>query len=459
MHIMRVVKRKKGMVSIMSAYYIRGGRPLYGNIELQGSKNSAVAIIMACITVRGKVLLRRVPYISDVSDCISIIRYLGGFAEWCGDGMLSIDCTELNGCDVPSCLTGRMRASTYLMGAELNRFGSCRVPNIGGCTLGDRPIDLHLYAFSRLGARLSGNCENNSFFRDGGYEEISEGMKGIDNCRTIVFPYGKCVGGVIAFSRVTVGGTVNALLASACADGETLILNAAREPHISDMIRFLNKCGADISGEGSSEIRVRGVEALHGCEFTLRGDMIEAGTYLIMGAASKGIIGVSGVDTKELTALFETLEKMGVEVSAVGNGAVVNGQGSLKCTSVSTAAYPGFPTDLHPQLAVLMSIAEGEGRICESVFSCNRFKYLDGLRLFGVKAITNGEILELIGGTHLKKARADAVDLRGGAALVTAAICACGESIIGNVEYIERGYSFMPKKLRSLGADIIESAE
>lgn len=419
----------------MRRYFIRGGRPLYGNVEAQGSKNSAVAVIMACIAVKGRVLLRRVPSISDVSDCISLIRCLGAEVERCGDGMLSIDCTELSHNGVPETLTSRLRASSYLMGAELSRFGSCRVPKLGGCALGARPIDLHLYAFSALGARSYGEGEDGS----------------------IGFPDGVGVGGKIVFPRITVGGTVNALLASVCATGETTLSNCAREPHICDLASFLSRCGAKIDGIGTSEMHVCGVEELHGCEFTLSGDMIEAGTYLIAGAASRGIVSVNGIKSVQLAALFEALGEMGAEVTVGRYGAAVNGRGPLRACHVQTEEYPGFPTDLHPPLAVMMSVASGESSMTEGIFSSARFKYLNGLMSMGMSASVEGDTVRIEGGGSLLSAEARATDLRGGAALVIAALCAEGVSVISGVEYIERGYSFLPEKLRALGADITVS--
>lgn len=418
----------------MRRYHISGGKPLYGTVEVQGSKNSAVAVIMACIAVKGRVLLRRVPYISDVSDCLSAVRCHGGVAEWCGDGMLSVDCTDVRFVEVPRELTGKLRASAYLMGAQLSRFGICHIPRLGGCALGARPIDLHLYAFSELGARA---CA-----QDG---------------HSICFPSGRGRGGHIGFPKITVGGTVNALLASVCADGETIISNCAREPHVCDLVRFLSRCGADISGIGTSELRVRGVRELHGCEFTLSGDMIEAGTYLIAGAATRGIVGVYGVESDQLSSLLGVLGEMGAEVTVAYSGAAVNGKGGLRACRVKTEEYPGFPTDLHPPLAVLMGIAEGESVIREGIFSSSRFRYLEGLRAMGLSASVSGEEVRICGGATLRPADVTATDLRGGAALTAAALCASGESVISGVEYIERGYSFPLQKLRALGADVTVS--
>ena len=392
----------------MAEYIIRGGKPLYGEIAAQGSKNSAVAILMACITVRGVVILRRIPYVTDVLDCIQILRSLGARVEWLNDGGLLIDCTDLEYCMLSSDITRRIRASTYLMGSCLSRFGRCRLLEHGGCALGKRPIDIHLDVLRKIGMRENGDM------------------------LSLASPYGEA-----EFSRVTVGGTVNALLATVCGDGECIFTNCAKEPHVCDIVRFLNSCGANITGCGEDRLVVKGVKELIGCEFSLSGDMIEAGTYILAGAVTGGSVTVRGIIPDELASLGVVLSKMGFKIECLNDRVSVSGYGSYG-VSVETGEYPFFPTDLHPQLVALMGSFYEEYSLRERVFGADRFAYLNELVKFGGRFEVIGDTVSIFGGKY-SPSNVVATDLRGGAAMVIAALCANGESRVGKAEFIERG--------------------
>ena len=407
----------------MSEYVIKGGIPLCGTVEVQGSKNSAVAILMACIVVKGKVTLRRVPYISDVVRCIEILRYLGAVVEWHPDRTLSVDCSELEYVSISESLVGSIRASTYLMGACLNRFGRCHFLQGGGCSLGRRPVDLHVGALGAIGAEL-----------------MMDGAMYMRNSPN----------GSFRFPAVTVGGTINAVVAAACGNGRCLFENCAREPHVCDVVRFLNSCGADIRGMGSSVLEVRGVDSLKGCDFVLSGDMIEGGTYLLAGVATRGVVTVKSVNPRELGALCGVLDEAGVDVWIDGEAIGVSGE-VKRGLRVETGEYPLFPTDLHPQTVALMGSVPYNSVLCERVFGCDRFGYLEQLGKQGLDYVIEGDRVSVFGGGYTS-ASVCATDLRGGAANVIAALCADGESTVRRAEFIERGYSDMVLKLRALGA-------
>ncbi len=416
----------------MKSYIISGGRPLYGETDIGGSKNSAVAVLIAALAVGEKVTLSGIPNISDVLDCISILKLLGCSVDITEKNTLNIDSSHAFPADIPKELSERMRASIYLMGAMLSRFGYCGKLTSGGCDFGTRPINYHLYALKRLGAK----CES-----DNGAVEISapNGLKGA----------------LIEFPQITVGGTINAIIAAVRAEGLTVIKKAAKEPHVSDLAEFLNACGADIRGIGSDEIRIYGVKKLHGAAFKIRSDMIEAGTYLSMGLACGGKIRCNNAPITELDAVLKVLKNMGATTEINGTSITAYSH-KLAPTDITTAPYPSFPTDLHPPFAVLLSRASGISHIRESVFEY-RFRYLDPLSKFGLKTEVDNGVLRINGGSELFACRAACTDLRGGAALVSAALCSEGESRIENTHYIARGYEDMPKKLSRLGADIRES--
>ena len=415
----------------MKSYIISGGNPLFGEIDISGSKNSAVAILIATLIADEPITLFGIPDITDVTDCITILRLLGCSVELLERNTLKIDPRNAEITDIPAEISSKMRASSYLMGAMLSRFGRCGGLSMGGCDFGSRPINYHLLALEKLGARLE-TSENTIIL------SAPDGLKGAH----------------ITFPRPTVGGTVNAIIASVKAKGVTVIDGAAKEPHVCDLCEFLNLCGADISGFGGDRIQVNGVQRLHGTSFRIRPDMIEAGTYLSMALATGGRIRCSNAPVSDLDAVFEALKRMGASLE-ITESSVKAYTESLKRTQLRTAPYPEFPTDLHPLFTVLLSRAKGVSFIDESIFE-HRFRYLDGLSLFGVDTELKDGILLINGGTPLSPALASCTDLRGGAALVSTALCAEGQSYISNVHYVQRGYEDMPKKLRILGAEIEE---
>lgn len=413
----------------MGYYFIKGGTPLSGSVRVQGSKNSAVAVIIASLITEKTVKISNLPDISDVFDCISILKLLGCEVVYYGEGTLIINTENARPTELPSELLCRMRASSYLIGAMLSRFGRSDTLSVGGCNFGKRPLNYHIRAMEALGAV---------------YIKVGDGF-------TLTAENG-LVGGTVEFPEKTVGGTVNAVIAAARASGTTVIKNAAREPHISDLCAFLNAAGAEIYGAGGDEITVVGKSTLHGAEFSVSSDMIEAGTYLFGGLVSGGEVTCLGAPTEQLASVISVIKNMGASVNI--NGDTVSAYADkLISTEVTTAPYPGFPTDLHPQLAVLMSRASGNGRINEEVFG-SRFQYLEPLGGLGMKYCVNGRRLTVYGGESLHGTSVNATDLRGGAALILAALSATGETRIGNTRFISRGYSDTVNKLTSLGADI-----
>lgn len=413
----------------MGVYYITGEKRLSGSVSVQGSKNSAVAILIASLITEKTVRISNLPDISDVFDCISILKLLGCEVIYYAENTLIIN-TE-NAClrPLPSELLCRMRASSYLIGALLARFGSCETLSVGGCNFGSRPLNYHISAMESLGA----TCKEN-----GGCLTL-EAKKGLS-------------GSVIEFPEKTVGGTVNAIIASTRANGKTLIKNAAREPHVSDVCTFLNSAGAEIYGFGTDEITVIGKKSFYGTEFSVSPDMIEAGTYLFAALISGGEVRCEGAPVTHLSSVLDVLREMNATVNVDGNTVSVYAD-KLLSTSVTTAPYPGFPTDLHPQLAVLMSKARGISTVNEAVFK-SRFQYTEPLQKLGMKCSISGNVLTVSGGSPLTGATVKATDLRGGAALILAALSAKGTTVIENTHFISRGYSDTVKKLTSLGADI-----
>lgn len=415
----------------MEKYIVNGGAPLYGSVKIQGSKNSAVAILIACIAVKGIIELDNLPQISDVRDCVYILKCLGAkIYYYQNDEKIRIDTSNLFFNTIPAEVQQRMRASSYLMGAQLSRFSYSETAFPGGCDFGGRPVNLHIEALSSLGAECN-SSKNNLIFT------AENRLQG----NTIHFPF------------ATVGGTINTVIAAATAKGTTVIQNAAKEPHVIDLINFLNKCGANIKGAGTSTLVIYGVDTLHGCEFSISSDMIEAGTFLIMGLATGGRIECTNIHTDDLNLLTSVLLSCGANIKKRNDHIAVWSERQLYGCYIKTQPFPGFPTDMHPQLTVLLSLAHGKSIIEETVFNY-RFKYLEPLKKMGVNAITSGNVLQVSGDSILRPADINATDLRGGAALLTAALCAKGKSTLSSVNYIERGYSYITEKLKTLGADI-----
>lgn len=404
----------------MEKFIIRGGAPLSGDVFVSGSKNAALPLLFATIVVGGTSEIGNLPDISDIRVTLSILSAMGAEVTPLSPDRVRISTDAMTGEDPPTTLTSQIRASTYLLGAMLARFGRAHIGGYGGCNFSARPVDMHVAAALALGAEKEGN--------------------------TLIAP--RLVGGRIAFHTVSVGATVNALFLAASAEGESVIENAAIEPHVLALAQFLRTAGAGIEISGR-EIRVTGAP-LHGGHAEVIPDMIEAGTYLLCAPATGGTVRVHGARAEELSALTDALTLAGVEIEKQGN--VLSAKGTpCRPISVTTAPYPGFATDLHPPLAPILALGAG-GRIREGVFP-ERFGYLSELSRFGVRSSVEGNIAELLP-SRPHAATAKALDLRGGAAAVLTALAANGRSEILDADKILRGYEGFARKLTALGADI-----
>lgn len=413
----------------MGCYVINGGKQLKGNIDIQGSKNSAVAVIIASLAVCGTVEISNLPDISDVHNCLQILTHLGCSYWFKHPNTVIINTENARLGYIPTALLCEMRASCYLLGAELARFGRCEHTCSGGCNFGSRPMNFHFDALKALGA-----------------SEESRNGKSVYSAR------GGLKGNEIVLPMASVGATVNAIICASRAKGKTVIKNAAREPHVCDLACFLNACGANVTNYGTDTVTVYGNKHLHGASFRLRGDMIEAGTYMLAPLLCGGRISMTGAPSEDLSCFSELITEIGASVSVSGGKLTVSG-GELRAFDVTTAPYPAFPTDLHPQIAVLATACKGVSSVTETVFS-GRFAYLTPLKKMGLKCSLDGNRLTILGNTELKSASVSATDLRGGASLILAALSARGESVISNAEYINRGYSRMVEKLSGVGAEI-----
>lgn len=421
----------------MTKYVIRGGHPLHGEVEISGAKNAAVAILPAALLVDGVCRIENVPNISDVTMILGILRDLGAKVRMINPTTVELDCSHVHKQNVPYELARQIRASYYLIGALLGRFGRAEVPPPGGCDLGVRPIDQHLKGFSAMGTRIQ---VENGFIH-------------------AAAPTGRLHGAQIYLDVVSVGATMNILLAAALADGLTIIENAAKEPHIVDLANFLNSMGADIMGAGTDVIKVRGVKKLRGGVYSIIPDQIEAGTYMVAAAATHGDVTVKNVTPKHLESISAKLVEMGVTVEEGDDTVRVVCDRPLRKCNVKTMPHPGFPTDMQPQITTLLSIAHGTSMVNESVWESNRFKYVDELRRMGAQITVDGKVAIVEGVDHLKGAPVRALDLRAGAAMVIAGLVAEGTTVLEDVKYIERGYENIVEKLVDLGADIYRSQE
>lgn len=414
----------------MDKIIINGGNKLYGDVYINGMKNAALPIIFATILTADKCTLENIPRVSDITMAFEILRSMGATVNYTDSTTVEIDTSNLEGSCSPKDLVMRMRGSTYLLGAELARFHSSKVAFPGGCNFGARPIDMHIKGFEALGANVSQDEENV-------YAEAPEGLKGSS----------------IYFDTVSVGATVNIMLAATLAEGQTVIENAAREPHIVDLANFLNTCGADIKGAGTGIIKINGVKSLQGRTYDIIPDMIEAGTYMTAVAATGGEVNIRNVIPKHLEIISTKLVEMGVEIETYDDYLTVRSNGVLKPTNIQTLPYPGFPTDMHPQFGALLCIAEGESTVYETIWK-NRFRYALELEKMGASVMINEPFAAFKGVKKLHGATVSSVDLRGGAALVVAGLVAEGTTEITNISTIERGYLDIVGKLRELGADI-----
>ena len=414
----------------MDRYLIRGGNPLQGEVEISGAKNAAVAIIPATLMVEGVCRVENVPQISDVSLLLQILEEMGAVIRRVNRNTLDIDCSGVTKPGPASDLMRKIRASYYLIGAALGRFGHAEVSMPGGCDLGARPIDQHIKGFNALGGQV----------------EVANGIV-VANA-----PDG-LVGNTVYLDMVSVGATMNIMIAATLAKGKTTIENAAREPHIVDLANFLNSMGADIRGAGTSVIRVYGTQRLTGGAYSIIPDQIEAGSYMAAAAATGGEVLVKNVIPKHLDCITSKLQEMGVIVRDLGEAVLIKREGPLLRTNIKTMPYPGFPTDMQPQMGAALCLARGTSIITESIWD-NRYRYLAELKKMGAQVQIDGKTAVIEGVSVLTGAPVAASDLRAGAALVIAGLCAKGETIVEQIHYIERGYEDLVGKMRGLGADI-----
>ncbi len=413
----------------MDKFVINGGIPLKGDVVVSGAKNAAVAIVAAAILCDEPVVLENVPEISDINICLKILYEMGASIKILGKNEMRIDTRGISDPVVPYELARSMRASSYFLGTLLGRFHKADVPMPGGCDLGDRPIDQHLKAFNALGAT----------------DSIEGG--------TVSLRADHLLGNQIYFDFNTVGGTINAIFAAVKADGLTILENAAKEPHIVDLANFLNSMGADIMGAGTDVIKIRGVKFLKGVNYAIIPDQIEAGTYMVAAAATKGDVWVKNVIPKHLESITAKLRKVGVTVEEYDESVHVYVEGPLMKTTLKTQPHPGFPTDMQPQFSTLLTLAEGASIVTDDIFD-NRFRYVSELRRMGAEITVEGTTAMIQGVAGLSGANVRASDLRAGAALVIAGMAASGTTVVENIYHIERGYENIETKLKGLGADI-----
>ncbi len=415
----------------MEKFVINGGTPLHGEIEISGAKNAALAIIPAAILSQDVCVIENLPCsISDIGYMMKILKQIGAQVKLINKNTIEIDSRYVNSYVISHDMTKHLRASYYFIGALLGRFSRAKVSMPGGCYLGPRPIDQHIKGFELLGAKVS--VEDNAIVE----AEAS-----------------KLVGSPIYLDMVSVGATVNILLAAVKASGLTVIENAAKEPHIVDLANFLNSMGADIRGAGTDVIKVRGVEQLHGCTYSIIPDQIEAGTYMVAAAATYGNVLIKNVIPKHLESISTKLIECGAVVEEFDDAVRVSLDKRPGKCNIKTMPHPGFPTDMQPQMAVLLALAEGTSIISESVWS-NRFKYTEQLNRMGANIKADGQLAVVQGVEQLKGAPVKADDLRAGAAMIIAGLAAKGTTEIEDILHIDRGYEDVVEKLRAIGADI-----
>ncbi len=414
----------------MDKFVISGGNRLVGEVEISGAKNAVVAILPAIVLSDGPCRIENIPNISDVSTALKILSALGATVNWVEKHTVEIDPRGIATHVVPHDLARSMRASYYFIGSLLGRFGKARVSMPGGCDFGVRPIDQHLKGFTALGATVSPA-------QNGMIEVAAE----------------KLVGNSIYLDMVSVGATVNIMLAAVRSQGMTIIENTAKEPHIVDLANFLNSMGADIRGAGTDVIKIRGVERLYGTTYSIIPDQIEAGTYMAAAVATRGDVLVKNVTPKHLESITAKLQEMGAEIEEFDDAMRVRCDGRMRHCNVKTMPHPGFPTDMQPQISTLLSIADGTSIVTEGIWD-NRFRYVDELRRMGAQIQVDGKVAVIQGVNSLNAAPVKAADLRAGAALMIAALVARGTTEIEDIHYIERGYENIVEKLNALGADI-----
>ena len=411
----------------MEQYVIKGGNPLYGEVEIGGAKNAALAILAAAIMTDETVTIDNLPNVRDINVLLQAIEEIGAHVERVDIHKVKINGSFIRGVNVDNEFIRRIRASYYLIGALLGKYKHAEVALPGGCDIGSRPIDLHMKGFRSMGADI----------------DIAHGL--------VIARAKELKGTHIYMDKVSVGATINIMMAAAMADGKTVIENAAKEPHVVDVANFLNSMGANIRGAGTDVIRIVGVEKLHATEYSVIPDQIEAGTFMF--AVAAGNVLVKNVIPKHLEATTAKLLEVGCQVEEFDDSVRVISDGHLRHTQVTTLPYPGFPTDMQPQMAVLLGIAEGTSTVTESIFE-NRFKYVDELTRMGADIKVESNIAIISGVKRYTGARVNAPDLRAGAALVIAGLAAEGITVVDDIYYIQRGYEALEEKLTKIGAKI-----
>jgi UDP-N-acetylglucosamine 1-carboxyvinyltransferase len=415
----------------MAQYIMNGGSPLVGEVAIGGAKNAALGILAAAIMTDEGVYIDNLPDVKDINVMLEAIKAIGASVDRLDRHSVKINASSVKDVLVDDEFIRRIRASYYFIGALLGKYKSAEVALPGGCNIGSRPIDLHLKGFKALGAEI----------------EIESGRvkaHAID-----------LVASDIYLDTVSVGATINIMMAASLAEGKTVIENAAKEPHIVDVANFLNSMGADIKGAGTDVIRIKGVKALHGSRYSIIPDQIEAGTFMCAAAITKGDITVKNVIPKHMEAISAKLMEMGCEVVEFDDAIRVIAKNNQKSTNIKTLPYPGFPTDMQPQITTALALASGSSLVVESIFE-NRFKYVDELARMGTNIKVEGNTAMVIGVSKLRGAALKAPDLRAGAALVLAGLAAEGQTTVDDIKYIKRGYEDFEGKLASLGADIKE---
>ena len=416
----------------MARYEIQGGKPLNGTVTISGAKNAAVAILPAALLVKGKCRIENVPNISDVRILLSILSGMGAKIESPEPGVVEIDSTDVTCTNPDKELVRKMRASYYLMGVLLGRFGRAHVALPGGCNFAARPIDQHIKGFMALGAEVEETDE---------YVDLQPGEDGL-------------CGNRISLDMASVGATVNIMVAGVLLPGQTIIENAAKEPHIVDLANFLNTMGARVYGAGTDTIKIRGVDELKGGTYTIIPDQIEAGTYLAAVAAAGGNVLVQNVIPKHMECITTKLQEMGAKIVNYDDAIRIQVGGRLRRTTVKTRPYPGFPTDMQAQVCVCMALASGVSRLTESVYETRFFGYCTELESMGANIQINGKTATVVGVENLYGSTVCAHDLRAGAALVIAGLAAHGTTYVDDIHYVERGYENLIGKFTALGAEI-----
>ena len=416
----------------MARYEITGGKPLSGAVTISGAKNAVVAILPAALLVDGVCRIENVPDISDVRVLLTMLEDLGAKVSMEGTDTVIIDSTNITSTTPSAELVRKMRASYYLMGALLGRFSKAHVALPGGCNFASRPIDQHIKGFMALGADVEETDE---------YVDLQPGPDGLHGNR-------------VSLDMASVGATVNIMIAATLLPGQTIIENAAKEPHIVDLANFLNTMGARISGAGTDTVKIRGVEALKGGTYAIIPDQIEAGTYLAAVAAVGGNVLVQNVIPKHMDCITSKLQEMGVSITNYDDAIRVKCDERLVSTNVKTRPYPGFPTDMQAQICVCMATADGVSQLTESVYETRFFGYCSELENMGAKIDINDKTASVTGKESLKGTTVHARDLRAGAALIIAGLIASGTTYVENIHYVERGYEHIVEKLQALGASI-----